>query len=197
MARGSDKSCCARAECRRTLARRFGQLAAITFTALATLAAAAGASPTPIVLTSPALHGNREVAHPISSHYTCKGANASLPLKWGAVPRGTRELGVFVMHHVQKGHLAADWAVLGLRPTTRAIPSGALPTGAVVGRNSTGQSRYSVCPPRGREVEYGVFVFALRHPLHARGGFSAVPVFERLEAGSAAGFGLIGFTSRG
>jgi phosphatidylethanolamine-binding protein (PEBP) family uncharacterized protein len=136
------------------------------------------------------------VANPISTSYTCAGANASLPLKWGAAPRGTRELGVFVMHHVQKGRLAADWAIVGLRPTVRSIPSGSLPAGAVVGRNSAGQRRYSVCPPKGKEVEYGVFVFALRHPLHAHAGFNPVPVFERLEAGGAAGFGLIGFTSK-
>jgi phosphatidylethanolamine-binding protein (PEBP) family uncharacterized protein len=158
--------------------------------------ASASASSAQIVLSSPALHGNREVANPIAARYTCAGANVSLPLKWGAVPHGTRELGVFVMNHVQKGRLAADWVVVGLRPTVKAIPTGGLPAGAIVGRNSAGQNRYSVCPAKGKKVEYGVFVFALRHPLHAHTGFNPVPVFERLEAGEAAGFGLIGFTSK-
>jgi len=162
---------------------------------LAVAAAGAPAAQTQIFLASSALHGSRQVANPISSNYTCAGANVSLPLRWGSLPRGTREVGVFVMHHERRGRLAADWAVLGIRPSTRVIAQGRVPAGAVVGRNSAGQLRYSVCPYRGRQTEYGVFVFALRRPLHARPAFDPVPVFERLEAG-AAGFGLIGFTSR-
>jgi phosphatidylethanolamine-binding protein (PEBP) family uncharacterized protein len=150
-------------------------------------------TPALIHLSSAALHGNPEVASPISARYTCAGANVSLPLTWGLLPHGTKEVGVFVMHHVQKGRLAADWGVLGLKPTVKGLPTGRVPAGAVVGRNSAGQERYAVCPPKGKEVEYGVFVYAFSHALHPRPGFNAVAVFERALAGSL-GQGLIGFT---
>jgi phosphatidylethanolamine-binding protein (PEBP) family uncharacterized protein len=150
-------------------------------------------TPSLIHLSSAALHGSPEVANPIPARYTCAGANVSLPLTWGLLPHGAKEVGVFVMHHVQKGRLAADWAVLGLKPTVKELPTGQVPAGAVVGRNSAGQERYSVCPSKGKEVEYGVFVYAFSHALHPRSGFNAVAVFERALAGSL-GQGLIGFT---
>jgi len=155
--------------------------------------ASAPATPAEIHLSSSALPGNPEEAHPIPARYTCAGADVSLPLSWGLVPSGTREVGVFVMHHANKGRLAADWALLGLKPSVRAIPTGTVPAGAVVGRNSAGQTHYSVCPPAGKELEYGVFVFAFRRHARFAPGFNAVPVFEKALAG-AAGQGLIGFT---
>lgn len=169
-----------------------------TTTSTAPDASATSAPGTPAVihLSSAALHGSPEVANPIPARYTCAGANVSLPLSWGLLPHGTKEVGVFVMHHVQKGRLAADWAVLGLKPTAKELPTGTVPAGAVVGRNSVGENRYSVCPPRGKELEYGVFVFAFPHALHLHSGFNAVAVVERALAGASVGQGLIGFTSK-
>jgi phosphatidylethanolamine-binding protein (PEBP) family uncharacterized protein len=85
--------------------------------------------------------------------------------------------------------------VLGLKPTVKELRAGQLPAGAVVGRNSAGQDRYYVCPPKGKQVEYGVFVYAFPHALHAHRGFSPVPLAQRAQS-QALGFGLIGFTTQ-
>jgi len=151
-------------------------------------------TPAEIHLSSSALTGNPEEAHPIPARYTCAGANVSLPLKWGLVPSGSAEVGVFVMHHAARGRLAADWALLGLPAGAGELHTGQTPPGAIVGRNSTGSVGYSVCPPRGKELEYGVFVFAFKGHSGLHSGFNAVAAFEKALAGAATGQGLIGFT---
>jgi hypothetical protein len=90
-----------------------------------------------------------------------------------------RELGVFVFHH-SGSRLAPDWAVVGLRPTLKGFPAGRLPRGAVVGRNSVGRIDYSVCPPKGHKMEYGVFVYAFSRLLWARTGFNPTALLNRV-----------------
>jgi phosphatidylethanolamine-binding protein (PEBP) family uncharacterized protein len=149
----------------------------------------------PLVVWSPALGGGvLATSRPIPRRYTCAGANVSLPLQWRSVPRGTRELGVFVLHH-KKGGYIVDWGVVGLKPTLHGLSAGRLPQGAIVGRNSSGQTRYSVCPPKGQEIEYGVFVHAFSRPLYARPGFEPLALLGRTERASLS-YGLTAFTSK-
>jgi|SRR5664280_337615 phosphatidylethanolamine-binding protein (PEBP) family uncharacterized protein len=117
---------------------------------------------------------------PLSSAYTCAGANRPLPLRWGSSPSHTAELAVFVLSYLPvNGRQQVAWAVAGLNPNLRKLSSGALPRGAIVGENSEGSQRYSLCPPRGRAVTYAVVLYALPHKVALKRGFDAVSVVER------------------
>lgn len=118
----------------------------------------------------------------LPKRYTCDGANAPLPLKWKSVPPGTHELQVLVVNakDLSNGRLFADWGVAGLSPRLRGLSPGNVPAGAIVGRNSFGQDRYSICPRRGASTAYVAFVFALPQPAHLRPGFSVSARAEKL-----------------
>jgi phosphatidylethanolamine-binding protein (PEBP) family uncharacterized protein len=160
--------------------------------------AATGSSSSPtnstVRVSSPVLGGSGQTVVPIPSRYTCAGANVSLPLRWTGTPGEARELGVFVFHRDGKGNLVPAWSVVGLKPSLRALGAGRLPSGAVVGRNSAGQARYSVCPPKGQKVEYGVFVYAFSRPLRARTGFEPNALLLRAQS-AVMTQGLTAFTS--
>jgi phosphatidylethanolamine-binding protein (PEBP) family uncharacterized protein len=89
---------------------------------------------------------------------------------WGALPAGTAEVALLVVHIGNKS-FAFDWALAGVKPELHGLPAGSVPAGAVVGRNSAGRSGYSVCPPMGTTVRYGIFVFALAHKTQLAAGF--------------------------
>lgn len=108
----------------------------------------------------------------LSAEYTCDGKNTSPALRWQGVPQGTAELALFVMNtRPVEGQLFFDWAVAGLSPDLEAIEAGALPKGAVVGRNSSGKRSYEICPPKGEGETYLFTVFALPKKLSPARGF--------------------------
>ncbi len=111
----------------------------------------------------------------IPKHFTCDGADVSLPVKWSEVPPGTVELAVFFLNPAPiKGAVFFDWAVAGLDPKFGGVSAGRLPRGAVVGRNSFGETGYSVCPARGiREEHVIVRLLALRKRVAVTQGFDA------------------------
>ncbi|HEX4484584.1 MAG TPA: hypothetical protein VH081_12485 [Solirubrobacteraceae bacterium] len=117
---------------------------------------------------------------PVSSRYTCHGANIPLPLHWSRIPHGTVELDLFVFDTLPK-HNKFDvaWAVTGLSPHSSGITNGRLPARAVVGRNSSGQNRYSLCP-RGiaPPSAYTVLLYALPHKVSVKPGFDAESLVE-------------------
>ncbi len=132
-----------------------------------------------MILSSPAF----KAGSAIPVRYTCDGANVSPPLQWGAIPKDTTELVLFVVNfngHSASGGPLISWAVAGLQPTLKGLAAGALPAGAIVGRNSLGQSRYSICPPKGHTERYIVSLFALQHPVSASPGFDASAVHETI-----------------
>lgn len=111
--------------------------------------------------------------------YTCDGANRSLPVQWSGIPPGTAELVLFIINFQPvHGSIFFDWAVAGLKPTSRQITAGKLPAGAVVGRNSFGNAGYTICPPTGTRASYAVKLLALPHPLAAQPGFAAAALYE-------------------
>ncbi len=121
--------------------------------------------------------------HLIPTANTCDGADTSPAIQWSAVPPHTAELAVFVLNlkPVNSG-LFVDWAVAGLPPTTRGIPAGKLPAGAVVGHNGYGTDGYSICPPKGEKETYIVRLVALPHPLPAKPGFNAQAYYKSVES---------------
>lgn len=131
---------------------------------------------------------------PIAARYTCDGADQSLPLSWGRIPYGTVELAVFIINSEPvHGKFVVDWAVTGLKPSLRKLSAGQLPAGAVVGRNSFGQARYSICPPRGARAGYLIRLDALPKRVGERPGFNApVQLTPVIRASSFSG--LLGFS---
>ena len=133
----------------------------------------------------------------IPARYTCDGANVSPPLRWSKIPTGTVELVLFVVAlkgTISSGHEVIAWAVAGLRPTLKGISAGTLPNGAVVGRNSFGNTGYTVCPAKGSSTEhYLVVMYTLQHSLSAKPGFDA-NALSKLAAQEAVDEGLTGFS---
>jgi hypothetical protein len=130
---------------------------------------------------------------PISARYTCDGANLSLPVSWSKIPARTAEIDLFVVNAAPvNDKLVADWAVAGLKPSLHKLSAGQLPPGAVLGRNSFGQSRYTLCPPKGSTVHYFIGLYALAHRIPVKPGFAADALQERANQASEHA-GLLGF----
>jgi hypothetical protein len=121
--------------------------------------------------------------HKIPARYTCDGAGVSPPLRWRAVPHGTVELALFVLDLKSEPTVkpVVNWAVAGLHPTLKGISAGQLPPGAIVGRNSLGQSRYTICPAKSEGMQrYAVALLAMPHAVSATPGFSASAFFKKV-----------------
>jgi phosphatidylethanolamine-binding protein (PEBP) family uncharacterized protein len=146
-------------------------------------------------LSAPA-HGG--VMPRLAMRNTCDGANVWLPFAWSGVPDGTAELVLFIVDlRPFNEAVFVDWAVAGLSPASKGISAGALPAGAVVGRNGFGRIGYSICPPKGRSEAYIARLVALSHPLHPRPGFDAKALYlEAARAAKAVGLAGAGGYSR-
>src|SRR6185312_11758146 len=133
----------------------------------------------------PALKGGR---FPKSA--TCHGADRSPEVRWGALPKGTKEVALFVIDMKPvDGKLVFDWAATGIKPSTRRLAAGAHGT-LVEGRNSHGEVGYDLCPPAGSgDAQYVVRVVALPSKLDLENGFSAQSGYEQTQKIGTA-FGL-------
>ncbi len=117
---------------------------------------------------------------PIPAHFTCDGANVSLPVTWGHLPSNTAEVDLFLFNLAPvHGKLFANWAVAGLSPRLRGVSVGRLPAGAILGRNSYGQIGYSLCPPKGAAVRYAFLVYALPRKIPVTTGFNPEALREK------------------
>lgn len=134
----------------------------------------------------------------LATRNTCGGADVWLPFAWNGVPQGTAELALFIVNlRPVNEAVFVDWAVAGLSPASKGIPAGALPAGAIVGRNGFGRAGYSICPPKGGSEAYIARLVALSHPLHPRPGFDAKALYlEAARAAKAVGLAGAGSYSR-
>ena len=135
---------------------------------------------------------------PISARYTCDGANVSPPISWSQIPASTAEIDLFLFNLAPvHGKLFADWAVAGLKPTLHQLSAGRLPPGAIVGRNSLGQTRYSLCPPKGPGLHYAFLLYALPKRIPVKPGFDAEKLREKaLHTAESAGLLGLSYTRR-
>ena len=126
-----------------------------------------------ITLSSPAITQAHLASTPtLNQRYTCQGSNQSPPLHWSAIPAATKELVLLVASTKPvNGKLFYDWAVASLNPTLKGLNSGALPPGAVTGRNSAGKTAYSICPTGANHESYVFLLYALPQSLHPQPGF--------------------------
>ena len=143
---------------------------------LAALLSRQRSEPRPIAVTTTARGSGGVIGH----RYTCRGADQSPPLRWSGVPRGAKEIVVFV---ITLGHAppTLNWAVAGLRPSLGGILAGRLPVRSIVGRNSFGNAAYSVCPRASTvPVVMSIVVVALPRRLTLRRGFDASTLFTEV-----------------
>jgi phosphatidylethanolamine-binding protein (PEBP) family uncharacterized protein len=118
---------------------------------------------------------------PISAHYTCDGADVSLPLRWRKVPADTVEFDLIIAKVSNvPGRPDIAWGVAGLEPNVRKLSAGRLPRSAIVGRNTFGQQRYQICPEKGTSSQYVVLLFALTHRSSFESGFDTAALAEKL-----------------
>jgi hypothetical protein len=123
----------------------------------------------------------RSSVYTIAKQYTCGGSDIAPPLHWGGIPANTKELALFVISTTPVNEkLFFDWAIAGLSPKLTGLQAGELPPGTVVGRNSAGDTRYTLCPPDARPENYLFVLYALPQSLSPKPGFE--PQALRLQA---------------
>lgn len=127
-----------------------------------------------------ALKGPRKL-EPISARYTCDGANVAPTLTWRHVPANAAELDLFIFNAFPiKGKLVSEWGVAGLQPSLHSISEGRLPAGAILARNSSGGTRYSLCPPKGSPlIHYAVLLYAPSYRTKVKPGFDPEALVEK------------------
>lgn len=114
----------------------------------------------------------------LSARYTCDGSNVSPVFRWSGVPKGMRELDLFVLSTLPvHGKFDVAWAVAGINPRTTRISSAKLPRAVVIGRNSAGQDGYSLCPAA---KSYTALIYALPRKVSVSRGFQAEPLVNNL-----------------
>jgi phosphatidylethanolamine-binding protein (PEBP) family uncharacterized protein len=132
----------------------------------------------------------------LSAANTCEGGDHSPAFEWSGIPSGVSELALFVMS-VQPvdGKLYFDWAIAGIDPSLGGLKAGEVPRGAVVGRSSDGQNKYSLCPEGTDSETYIVSLYAIPKDLSPKQGFD--PLALRKQATSetqSIGLYSIGYT---
>jgi phosphatidylethanolamine-binding protein (PEBP) family uncharacterized protein len=144
-----------------------------------------------IALASPNFITTASSEYELPSTYTCDGKNSPPTLEWNGVPAGTKELVLFVLGLQPVGEtLFFNWAVAGLDPGLTEIPTGQLPSGAILGRNGYGKEAYSICPAQGQGETYVFALYALPQALTPKRGFDPMSL-RREVLGLSGDVGLV------
>jgi phosphatidylethanolamine-binding protein (PEBP) family uncharacterized protein len=118
--------------------------------------------------------------------YTCDGKNVAPEVKWGKLPEGTAEAALFVMNmQPVNGKLYFDYAIAGIDPSLEGLKSGEVSKGAVIGRNSAGQDKYSLCPQGSSSEEFIFALYAISKKLAPKAGFDPLKLREEATPVSA------------
>ena len=125
--------------------------------------------PGAMAISSPAFERNGT----IPAQYTCNGTNISPPLRWQHLPAHTKELVLFVIDDSSESSEGGiRWVVAGIDPSLSGISGGQLPTGAVVGVNSSGKATYGgICPAKGKPASIEFVLWALSKTIPLSNGF--------------------------
>lgn len=94
---------------------------------------------------------------------TCKGAGTSPAITWTNMPSGTAELALTVTDDDAAGFV--HWIMAGIPATATGLAAGAVPDGAVQGKNDNGTAGwFGPCPPAGAKHRYRFTLYALTSP---------------------------------
>jgi len=135
-----------------------------------------------IVLTSPAF----EDGGFIPPKYTCDGADISPPLRWQAVPDGTKTLALICDDPDAPLGTFVHWVLFNIGAETRELeenipPNKTLPGGAMQGRNDFGRIGYGgPCPPRGTH-RYFFKIYALDTQLSLQPGIKKGDLLKAMQ----------------
>jgi Raf kinase inhibitor-like YbhB/YbcL family protein len=106
----------------------------------------------------------------MAPRYTCHGAGKSPPIFWSDAPPGTKSVALVVDDAAAPITPRVYWIVFDINPATSDLQAGALPTGALQARNSTGRARYDPPCPAGGPHRYRFTVYALNQLLRQPAG---------------------------
>jgi Raf kinase inhibitor-like YbhB/YbcL family protein len=107
----------------------------------------------------------------MSKLYTCDGTGQSPPIFWSGMPSDTKSVALVVDDAAAPITPRVYWIVFNISPATSDLQAGALPTGALQARNSTGRVGYDPpCPPAGGSHRYRFTVYALNSKLNQPDG---------------------------
>jgi phosphatidylethanolamine-binding protein (PEBP) family uncharacterized protein len=135
-----------------------------------------------------------EVPAGLSSVNTCKGKDISPELTWGKVTSNAIELVVFAVNlQPVNGKLYFDWAMAGIDPSLEGLKPGEVPEGAILGRNSAGQSKYSLCPSNTKPETYAFSIYAIEKGTAPKEGFDPL-AFRKLATRTSANGGIAAAT---
>jgi Raf kinase inhibitor-like YbhB/YbcL family protein len=116
-------------------------------------------------LTSPAFNAGAA----IPDGFTCDGANASPPLRWKGVPKGTVELAI-TMEDPDVPGTFVHWVAWGIDPGTSGLPEETLPDDVVEGD----PAYRGPCPPKGDPHHYRFTLYALDEALSLEPGTATI-----------------------
>ena len=160
-------------------------------TALITVATSpASARRAPFRITSPAFAAGGL----IPDGFTCKGANASLPLRWHGVPKRTEELALIMEDPDAPVGTFVHWVAWGIDAAARRLPEEKLPAGVIEGASGTGKPGYfGPCPPPADGAHrYRITTYALDAPPDVAVGATATDLRAAIKGHVLAKAKLVG-----
>ncbi len=137
--------------------RRALVVTVLAFTVVATTLGSAGATKSRMKLTSPAFPAGEM----IPDGFTCDGANASPPLRWKGLPKGTVELAITLQDPDAPSGTFTHWVAWGIDPASGALPEETLPANVIEGS----PSYIGPCPPSGQQHRYRFTLYAVDEPI--------------------------------
>jgi hypothetical protein len=132
----------------------------------------------------------------IPDEYTCKGANLSPPLSFGAFPEGTQSIVVICDDPDAPSGLFTHWILYNIPKSVTMIPKGVpkkpvLIDGSRHGTNSYGRMEYSgPCCPVGTTHHYHFEIYALESLLALRAPVTRKDIGRAME-GHVLGKGML------
>ncbi|MEX0664291.1 MAG: YbhB/YbcL family Raf kinase inhibitor-like protein [Acidimicrobiia bacterium] len=153
---------------------------AFVITTVVVVSAGPVSAKTKLKLTSPAFE-NRGT---IPDGFTCDGANASPPLEWKGVPKGTVELAITLEDPDAPSGTFVHWVAWGIDPEAGALPEETLPPDVVEGS----PSYFGPCPPPGVDPHrYRFTLYALDEPVDLEAGVATADDLRAAVKGTVKG----------
>jgi len=109
----------------------------------------------------------------IPAGHSYHGGNISPPLTIARVPVGAASLALICDDPDAPAGTWVHWVVWNLDPKTHQIPQGALPAGAILGKNSWGKTQWGGPAPPSGTHHYVFKLYALKEPLLLKPGANA------------------------
>ena len=154
-----------------------GAVAYFVFTKINKNKEEAPVAQTTVKITSSAFQEGEEI--PVK--FSCRGENVNPDLKISGVPSDAKSLAIILDDPDAPAGVWTHVILANIDPTTNEIPENSAPQGTVIGKNSSGETKYDgPCPPSGTH-RYYFKVFALESMLDLQNGFSRSELEEAME----------------